>query len=492
MGTVKMSAQGVKGILRISLSSNTKNNVTPLTQILIPQQAFLSTSNVSSSLVKNVPDAKEAPKVEPRRKSKMATSNSVGFTNLKQGSGYRSSFSGKVATVFGGTSMVGRGVTNRLGKTGTQMIIPYRGSGGGGTCKYRDIKCSGDLGQVVFVPFDLRDEEAIKRAMKYSDIVINLIGREFETRNFKFEDVNVKGPALIAKCAREMGVDRLIHISSINARENPEKLLWYKREPSKWLRTKWEGEQAVLKEFPDATIFRACEMYGYGDHFVSYYNSRMRKSVFNRAVMPLWNKGRSTIKYPLFFSDLVSGIMAALDDPASKGMTFDARGPEALIMAELMDWMHDVMDKTNMKEGILTRSDLGGYGYRRAELWTCPGMIMNSWMIENVFPFGQKFLRGNTLERLDRSQLSETSEGYPGLETLGVKLHTVEHKMPEELKVWTELLYHQYRHKFDRPPIRPLRPLSRAEEREYRKEIANGNAYTRGLLGKNPIQTQLN
>ena len=44
-------------------------------------------------------------------------------------------------------------------------------------------------------------------------------------------------------------------------------LLWYARGPSKWLRTKWEGEQAVLKEFPDATIFRACEMYGYGDHF---------------------------------------------------------------------------------------------------------------------------------------------------------------------------------------------------------------------------------
>ena len=63
--------------------------------VLIPQQASLSTSNVSSSLVKDVHDAKEAAKVEPRRKSKMASSNSVGFTNLKQGSGYRSSFSGK-------------------------------------------------------------------------------------------------------------------------------------------------------------------------------------------------------------------------------------------------------------------------------------------------------------------------------------------------------------------------------------------------------------
>ena len=65
--------------------------------VLIPQQASLSTSNVSSSLVKDIHDAntKEASKVEPRRKSKMASSNSVGFTNLKQGSGYRSSFSGK-------------------------------------------------------------------------------------------------------------------------------------------------------------------------------------------------------------------------------------------------------------------------------------------------------------------------------------------------------------------------------------------------------------
>ena len=90
-----------------------------------------------------------------------------------------------------------------------------------------------------------------------------------------------------------------------------------------------------------------------------------------------------------------------------------------------------------------------------------------------------------------QSQLSDTSEGYPGLETLGVKLHTVEQKMPEDLKVYTELLHHQYRHKQDKPPIRPLRPLSRAEEREYRKEIASGTAALRGIMGKNPIQAAL-
>merc|ERR1739845_190577 len=77
------------------------------------------------------------------------------------------------------------------------------------------------------------------------------------------------------------------------------------------------------------------------------------------------------------------------------------------------------------------------------------------------------------------------------VETLGVKLRTVEQKMPEDLKVYTELLHHQYRHKQDKPPVRPLRPLSRAEEREYRKEIASGTAALRGIMGKNPIQAAL-
>ena len=58
--------------------------------------------------------------------------------------------------------------------------------------------------------------------MKYSDVVINATGREYETLNYKFKDINVTGPALLAKCAREMGVKRFIHLSSINASDNPQ------------------------------------------------------------------------------------------------------------------------------------------------------------------------------------------------------------------------------------------------------------------------------
>ena len=142
----------------------------------------------------------------------------INLTSMKRGPGYRSSFSGTVATVFGAQGMVGRGVCNRLGKSGTQMIIPYRGD----FYDTQRIKVCGDLGQVLFSPYHLKDEESIRKAMKYSDVVINLIGREYETLNFKFKDVNVTGPATLAKIAREMGIKRFIHISSINAKENPD------------------------------------------------------------------------------------------------------------------------------------------------------------------------------------------------------------------------------------------------------------------------------
>lgn len=66
-----------------------------------------------------------------------------------------------------------------------QIIIPYRGD-------HYDVlrlKLVGDLGQVLFIPYHLCDEDAIRKAVKHSNIVINLVGRDWETRNFSFDKV---------------------------------------------------------------------------------------------------------------------------------------------------------------------------------------------------------------------------------------------------------------------------------------------------------------
>ncbi len=67
-------------------------------------------------------------------------------SQTKRGSGGRSSFSGVVATVFGATGFIGRYVVNRLGRMGSQVVVPYRGD----EHDYRHLCPMGDLGQIVF------------------------------------------------------------------------------------------------------------------------------------------------------------------------------------------------------------------------------------------------------------------------------------------------------------------------------------------------------
>ena len=153
------------------------------------------------------------------------------------------------------------------------MILPYRGE----HYKMMRMKTVGDLGQVLFCPIELADEDSIRRAVAHSNIVINCIGRGFDTMNFTVEDVNINGPARIARICKEMGVERFVHFSHINARKNPEEA--FLPGGSRFLRTKYEGELAVRSEFPEATIFRPADVYGSGDNFINFWFSMMRKTV---------------------------------------------------------------------------------------------------------------------------------------------------------------------------------------------------------------------
>lgn len=68
------------------------------------------------------------------------------------------------------------------------------------------------------------------------------------------------------RISREMGVERFIHLSYLNAEENPTPLVM--RKPSMWKITKYMGEKAVREEFPTATIIRASDIYGSEDRFL--------------------------------------------------------------------------------------------------------------------------------------------------------------------------------------------------------------------------------
>ena len=85
--------------------------------------------------------------------------------------------------------------------------------------------------QVVPVrDFKVRDDEAIRRAVSRSNVVINLLGLDKETMNFSFEDVHIDAAARIARISAENGIlERFLHVSHIGAAAD---------HPSRRLRTK--------------------------------------------------------------------------------------------------------------------------------------------------------------------------------------------------------------------------------------------------------------
>ena len=93
-------------------------------------------------------------------------------------SGGRSAVSGHVATVFGCTGFLGRYTVAKLGKAGTQVVVPYRDED-----EKRHLRVMGDLGQIVPLEWDARNTDQIAECVRHSDVVYNLAGRDHETRS---------------------------------------------------------------------------------------------------------------------------------------------------------------------------------------------------------------------------------------------------------------------------------------------------------------------
>ncbi|CAK9295714.1 unnamed protein product [Gordionus sp. m RMFG-2023] len=281
------------------------------------------------------------------------------LSSYKRGAGGRSSFNGVVATVFGPNGFVGETLVNVLGKEGTQMIIAHR-------CDFNwsdRLKIYGDLGQILYCHYQPNDvdESNLYKAMKYSNVVVNLIGTLFETNNYSFEETHIEIPRRLARIARECGVNKFIHVSHIAARSDPlGPSLLSSPASHRILKTKALGEEAVLNEFPEgAIILKPSTLFGFGDRFFSLYANAKRRS--GRVLLPLWRRGEATIKSPLYVFDLARAI-ARIASPLTPreivvGKRFHLTGPQAYTLAELCDWMHQLIHLEPEVSGY-TRTEL--------------------------------------------------------------------------------------------------------------------------------------
>ena len=241
-------------------------------------------------------------------------------------SGGRSSWNGTTATVFGATGFMGRYVVSKLGAVGCRVVLPYRGD----ELYTRHLKQMGDLGAMNPLPITIRSLTDIETAVGDSSIVINLLGKHYETSRWKFDDVNATFPSVLAEVCAHQGVERLVHVSALAAAVDS---------PSAWARSKAVGERAVMQAMPSATILRPGPVCGDEDRLLN------RLAKFSRMLpfMPLYGGGVAR-QQPVHVNDVADAIVAVLKDPATAGQSYSLGGSRAYSYKELTDIVFKIID----------------------------------------------------------------------------------------------------------------------------------------------------
>ncbi|KAK7416952.1 Protein-lysine N-methyltransferase efm5 [Neonectria punicea] len=226
--------------------------------------------------------------------------------------GGRSSLGGHTATVFGATGQLGRYIVNRLARQGCTVVVPFREE-----MTKRHLKVTGDLGRIVFVEYDLHNTASIEASVRHSDIVLNLIGRDYPTKNFSLEDVHVESTERIVEAVAKYDVDRYIHVSSHNADS---------KSASEFYATKGRGEEVARSIFPETTLVRPAPVFGFEDNLLLKLAGVTNLFTSNNMQQTFW---------PVHSIDVGAALEKITYDDSTAGQTFELYGPMKYSMRQI-------------------------------------------------------------------------------------------------------------------------------------------------------------
>jgi NADH dehydrogenase len=155
-------------------------------------------------------------------------------------------------TVFGGTGFLGRRIVCHLHDAGLVARV---------ACRHPDAVpslFSGDVSGLEAVHADVNDDGSVAKALAGAWAVVNTVSLYVERGKDTFHSVHVEAAKRVAVLARQAGAEILVHISGIGANAGS---------VSPYIRSRGEGEVAVLDAFPSAKLVRPAVMFGPDDAF---------------------------------------------------------------------------------------------------------------------------------------------------------------------------------------------------------------------------------
>ncbi len=220
----------------------------------------------------------------------------------------------KPVVVFGGTGFLGRAVVAELAARGRSVRVAARSPE---TAAFPDLP--GD--SVERCAVDVRDEDGVAAAVAGAAAVVNAVSLYVESADLDFDAIHVGGAERVARLAAAADVGQLVHISGIGVDT---------QSPSRYVRARALGEDAVRAAFPSATALRPSVIFGPDDHFLSALDGITRLPV-----IPLFGDGATHLQ-PVHVEDVALAVEASLVQPEAAGCAFELGGAEILSYRDIL------------------------------------------------------------------------------------------------------------------------------------------------------------
>lgn len=247
--------------------------------------------------------------------------------------------------VLGGSGFVGSAIVAKLVSAGYHVTVLTR--------RLDHAKHLSLLPGVTLKVCNVFDAEALRSALQGADAVINLLGILHQSGKVSFTQVHEHLPVQLAKLCQDLGIKRLLHMSSLGAATDA---------PSLYLRSKGQAEVALAGYAPGLaiTVFRPSIIFGRADQFINLFAGLIKH-------LPLVVLVKPNAKFqPVWVEDVATCFVASLNEPASFGLSYDLVGPKVYTFRALLK---AIMQTLGVHKPILGLND--ALSYAQAFLMEC-------------------------------------------------------------------------------------------------------------------------